>query len=55
MGFWSEGQVVEEGLPQEEVRIFQPSITAEAADKRFGRWNLAVKASYGLSDLAEDS
>mmetsp|Transcript_12324 Transcript_12324/g.37098 ORF Transcript_12324/g.37098 Transcript_12324/m.37098 type:complete len:513 (-) Transcript_12324:411-1949(-) len=55
VGFWSEGQVVEEGLPQEEVRIFQPSITAEAADKRFGRWNLAVKASYGLSDLAEDS
>ncbi len=47
--------MLQDGLPQERVCVFRPAISAEAADKRFAKWNLAVKASYGLNALAEDA
>ena len=47
--------MLQNGLPQERVRVFRPAISAEAADRKFAKWNVAVKASYGLSALAEDA
>ncbi len=55
MGFWTGDLVLREGLPQEEVRVFKPMISAGEADRRFAKWNLAVQASYGLSALSEDT
>jgi len=50
VGLWDEAFVTQHR--PDNVTTFQPSVTAQAAAKRFGHWKKAVSRSLDLADLA---
>ena len=52
VGFWTREETLDGS--EDDVSIFNPAITSEAADKRYELWKFAVSRSFGLAKLGEE-
>ena len=56
VGFWNAQEVFKKDAADDAgSSVFEPKISAQAADKRHAKWKLAVQRALALDELADDS